>query len=108
MTSAFQEGVYAAGAVNPSYIGIRWNLSASHPEPDICNELAEADLYGLGKGVYKAGEEPVLPHPNCLCFATPVVKETKEFVQSLKNWLANPSSEPDIEAWYNDFYRNIQ
>jgi len=64
-SNAFMEGVYSRGRVNPSYQGVRFMLSDSHPEPDICDDLASADLYNIGPGVYPAGEEPAHPHPNC-------------------------------------------
>lgn len=62
---AFNESVYSRGTINPAYLGVQYMLSDSHPEPDICDDLASADLYGLGPGVYKKGEEPTFPHPNC-------------------------------------------
>ncbi len=105
MTMAFQEGTYAAGRVSPSYRGVRWYLSASHPLQDVCDDLASADLYNLGPGGYPAGEEPITPHPNCLCFAAPLVEDTKDFVARLKRWQHDPGSEPDLEKWYNEIWR---
>lgn len=65
MTAAFGEGTIAAAQVSPSYIGMKWVLSKSHPMADICDDLASYDV-GLGKGVYPPGDEPHLPaHPNC-------------------------------------------
>ena len=65
MTAAFGEGTVAAARVSPSYIGMKWVLSHSHPMVDICDTLAEHDE-GLGRGVYSPGNEPHLPaHPNC-------------------------------------------
>lgn len=72
MSMAFMEGTYASGRVNPAYKGVRWNLSGSHPLPDICDDLASADLYGLGPGGYPAGDEPPYPHPNCVVAGTVV------------------------------------
>ena len=53
----------------PWTLGMRWNLSKSHPERDICNEHAEADFHGLGAGIYPVGQRPK-SHPNCLCYLT--------------------------------------
>lgn len=39
--------------------GVAWTLSGSHPEPDICDPYV---------GVYRIGELPEVPHPNCLCY----------------------------------------
>lgn len=104
MSMAFMEGTYAAGRVNPAYKGVRWLLSSSHPLPDVCDDLASADLYGMGPGGYPAGDEPPLPHPQCLCTASPIAENTKEFVGRLKKWLDDPGSEPSIEKWANEFY----
>jgi hypothetical protein len=105
MSMAFQEGTYAAGRVSPSYKGIRWMLSSSHPIQDVCDDLATADLYGMGPGGYPSGEEPVVPHPNCLCVSVPIVEDTDELVERLERWVANPGSEPDLEQWYNDVWQ---
>ncbi len=104
---AFNEGVYSRGRINPSYLGSQYMLSDSHPEPDICDDLASADLYGLGPGVYKKGEEPTYPHPNCLCYVVPVVMDREEFVDDLIRWQKNPSSVDYLEDWYNNVYRQI-
>jgi len=65
MTAAFGEGTIAAARVSPSYIGMKWVLSHSHPMVDMCDTLAEHDE-GLGRGVYSPGNEPPMPaHPNC-------------------------------------------
>lgn len=72
---------------------------------DICDELAAYDE-GLGKGVYAPGNEPPYPaHPNCLCILVPVHEQPEDFVQRLKRWKGNPGSEPNIETWYQNIYR---
>ncbi len=106
MSNAFREGTYAAGHTNPSYKGVRWLLSGSHPAADICDDYAEADLYGLGPGGYPKGEEPPTPHPNCLCSVAPIVEDTHEFTTRIVEWIADPSSQPDLENWYNEVYRS--
>lgn len=105
MSSAFREGTYAAGRTNPSYRGVRYMLSNSHPVPDLCDDFASADLYGLGPGGYPEGEEPPLLHPNCLCYTVPLVEDTATFVDRLVNWTHDPSSDPELEEWYNQVYR---
>lgn len=62
-----QEQRYAG---EPWTTGMRWNLSKSHPKPDICNVNATADAHGLGPGVSPVGRRPD-SHPNCLCYLTP-------------------------------------
>lgn len=103
MNSAFQEGSYAAGANNPTYEGSVWMLSASHPIEDICNEYAKMDNGG-GPGFFPKGQEPMIPHPNCLCYTVPRVQDTKTTVAQLKRWAKKPSSESALNKWYNEFY----
>lgn len=64
----------------PWTMGMQWNLSGSHPAPDECNEYAEADDHGLGKGVYPVGKRPH-SHPNCLCYLTSVQADEDEFIE---------------------------
>ncbi|HEY6019108.1 MAG TPA: hypothetical protein VIY48_04185 [Candidatus Paceibacterota bacterium] len=47
--------------------GVRWVLSGAHPEADVCDDIANADDYGLGPGVYPAEAIPDSGHPQCLC-----------------------------------------
>lgn len=59
----------------PGFKGFRFTLSPAHPKPDICDELAKADKFGLGEGVYPSMTEflKVWPaHPNTLSFPVAV------------------------------------
>lgn len=104
-TAAFGEGTIAAARVSPSYVGMKWVLSKAHPLPDICDTLADAD-FGLGRGVYPPGNEPLYPaHPNELCHLIPVHQQPEDFVKRLKRWKENPELEPELEKWYNDIYK---
>ncbi|GAA0390445.1 retron-type reverse transcriptase [Paenibacillus motobuensis] len=105
--AAFGEGTIAAASVSPSYKGMKWVLSGSHPVPDICDELANAD-HGLGKGVWPPGQEPPMPaHPNCLCVLISVHEDTDDFMQRLNEWTKNPQSHPDLEDWYTNVYSEV-
>jgi len=105
MSAAFGEGTIAASRVAPSYIGMKWVLSGSHPVPDMCDTLSTYDS-GLGPGVYPPGDEPPYPaHPNCLCALIPIHQEPEEFVAKLKNWLEDPENEPELEQWYQNIYK---
>lgn len=107
MTAAFGEGTVAAARMSPSYIGMKWVLSHSHPVVDICDTLAEHDE-GLGRGVYSPGNEPPLPaHPNCICTLVSVHEEPEKFVERLKKWRDDPSSDPELEKWYNEIYKSL-
>ena len=61
--------------------GMRWNLSKSHPKPDVCNVNATTDHNGLGPGVYTFGNKPD-SHPNCMCYQTPEQVDEDEFVET--------------------------
>ena len=105
MTAAFGEGTIAAARVSPSYIGMKWVLSHSHPMVDMCDTLAEHDE-GLGRGVYPPGDEPPYPaHPNCLCALVSIHEDPEKFVERLKKWQDDPSSDQELEKWYNNIYQ---
>ena len=63
----------------------QWNLSGSHPRPDKCNEYAE---HSAGPkwpaGTYLIDQIPDKPHPNCLCFVTPVQLDLDTYVKNFK------------------------
>lgn len=107
MTAAFGEGTIAAARMSPSYLGMKWVLSHSHPVTDICDTLAvRNDGLGLGPGVYSPGNEPPYPaHPNCLCVLVPIHEDPEEFVARLKDWLENPKNDPELEQWYQNTYK---
>lgn len=71
---------YADGQMNrflddEDIIAFQWKLSARHPRYDICDFYANADLYGLGKGVYPKDKFPRLPaHPHCMCHIKPMTE----------------------------------
>ena len=63
------------GGVSPedALSNIFAKLGSRHPDEDICDMYAGADLYGLGAGVYPKDRVPDCPvHPNCLCHLTPI------------------------------------
>ena len=75
ITRAHGQATIQAAARNPFVVGVRWNLSPSHPKVDICDEHAGRDV-GLGRGVYPVEAVPRYPaHPHCLCNLSPVVAE---------------------------------
>lgn len=71
---------YADGQMNrflddDDIVAFQWKLSSRHPRYDICDFYANADLYGLGKGVYPKGKFPRLPaHPHCMCHIKPMTE----------------------------------
>lgn len=70
----------------PWITGMKWNLSGSHPVPDECNEYAEQEhTDGGGPGVFLPREVPGKPHPQCLCYCTPVTVERDEFIAQFES-----------------------
>lgn len=61
--------------------GVEWNLSGSHPDPDECDQYAsDTHFEGGDPGVFLPKDIPRKPHPNCLCFTTPVTVGEDEFL----------------------------
>ncbi len=77
INNAYREGMVLSSERAPWIKSLKWNLSASHPRPDICDTWASQDLYGLGKGIYPPREVP-RDHPNGLCYITSVVADNDE------------------------------
>lgn len=79
INNAYKTSQEARYKDEPWTSGMRWNLSGSHPTPDICNVLASQDAHGLGDGVYPVGKRPN-SHPNCLCYLTPEQPDEDEWM----------------------------
>lgn len=77
INNAHREGMIWSARVSPWVESLKWNLSASHPKPDICDTWASQDLYDLGDGIYPFDSVP-LDHPNGLCFMTNVLVSQEE------------------------------
>lgn len=67
ITAAHRAAVIERARDVPGVLGVKWNLSISHPEFDVCDGLASDDLHGLGAGVYPVDDVPAIPHPQCMC-----------------------------------------
>lgn len=82
-----------AAEAHPDSVGTRFLLSPLHPEPDICDLHASANLYGLGPGVYPPGRNPWPAHPNTLSytevvFADEVTAADRGGKETRMEWLA--------------------
>lgn len=109
MTSAYGMGTMKSASLNPANKGVRFILSGSHPEYDICDVYCATDDYGLGPGGYPLDEAPDYPfHPNCLCIMTQINEEPSALLDRLKAWEQDPSSQPDLESWYQENYSQNQ
>lgn len=81
INNAFHATQVQEAVKTPWVTGVKWNLSGSHPRPDECNDYADSQHFDGGPvGVFKPTEVPGKPHPNCLCYCTPVTPDRDEFV----------------------------
>lgn len=73
MATAGHNAIIDSTIHDSSIIGYQWRLSASHPEPDICDYYASIDM-GLGRGVWTPEAVPrQKAHPHCMCLIVPRV-----------------------------------
>lgn len=70
INNAFHDRQRTIAQERPWVKGVKWNLSKSHPAPDICDVYAREHSEGMGKGIYLSHEVPDKPHPHCLCWMT--------------------------------------
>lgn len=77
----------------PWVTGYHWNLSATHagrmPRGDVCNDYAHEDHEGIGAGNYSKRSVPSKPHPQCLCFITPMAMDPKQFATNYRRGTFN-------------------
>lgn len=73
INNAFHSMSAAKYADTPWITEVEWNLSKSHPKPDICNKV-HAD------SPYPADRVPARPHPQCMCYITPKPVDEDEFI----------------------------
>lgn len=79
---AYREGHVQAvttesGELKPFVHALGFRLSASHPEPDICDEWASQDIDGLGPGNYLPENVPV-DHPHGMCFTVTILERHQD------------------------------
>lgn len=81
INNAYHAAAVTEGRQSPFIIGQKWNLSGSHKVPDECNQYAESAHQRDGEpGVFRPGDVPGKPHPQCLCYLTPVTPSREEFM----------------------------
>lgn len=64
--------------------GYQWRKSRSHAHVDVCDERANGNHDGLGRGVYKKRNVPGKAHPHCLCYLTTVTVPPGKFEKQLR------------------------
>lgn len=93
---AFNTAFVESTREQPWTKGYRWELSPSHPKPDVCDLFASQAIDGLGPGGYTKETLPSLPaHPNCFCFTTSIIDD-QHFARELA--AINGTPEPP-RAW---------
>lgn len=87
ITAAAGRSLVNVALANPFSPGVKWNLSASHPCCDVCDELAAGGPNG--DGVYPVADLPAYPgHPHCICYLTQEVTQTPaEINRTLRGWI---------------------
>lgn len=71
INNAFHSQTLADVEDRPWIDEVQWNLSKSHPPrqpPCLCDRYAS-------RGRFPANDVPLKPHPNCLCYTTPVLPD---------------------------------
>lgn len=96
INNAFHTSTIRMASNQPWTEGFKWNLSGSHPRPDICNEYADDDHDELGAGIFSTKSVPGKPHPQCLCYLTVVTTPDELFLENLldgkyKKWMTKQS-----------------
>ncbi len=59
---------------------MKWHLSRSHPKVDICDLLAKGGA--KGDGVYPPRDVPRKPHPQDMCYVTPISPDEDEWIEN--------------------------
>lgn len=83
LNNAFHEVNRQNAVQNPYSTGMQWHLSGTHTRKDACDERARGHSPGRVSGVYALGDVPDKPHPQCLCFVTPVMMDEEQFLREL-------------------------
>jgi hypothetical protein len=85
---------------DPWTTGFRWHLSGSHPRPDECNDYADRSHFrGGDPGVFKTGDVPGKPHPQCLCWLETVTMDTEDFINAMASGRFDSFMDSKIETY---------
>jgi hypothetical protein len=102
MYSARRDADIQSGRMNPGATGMfTWNLSPFHNHCDECESRASG-------GEYTAEQIQALNddnHPNCGCYAQPVLQDRDSFVQSLRDYVRGDETPgaAEIDAWASKY-----
>lgn len=95
-SEAFNEGTRMSNAGNPGVRDETWQA-----DPDCCDECDALN----GENCSEVGYPPL--HPNCRCDTIAQVESVSDFTDRWISFMDNPSSQPDLQTWYNDVYRPV-
>jgi len=73
------------------------NLSPAHPEPDECDDVVNGGEKNDGR--YPVGTIEYPLHPNCLCYKTAVLMDSKAFTARLKAWMRDEEAWAEMDAY---------
>lgn len=85
LNNAFHATTIRTTVDQPWVTAYKWNLSGSHPRPDVCDSYAEGNPDNLGAGVFSKESVPGKPHPHCLCFLAVVQESERTFARNALN-----------------------
>jgi SPP1 gp7 family putative phage head morphogenesis protein len=91
INNAFHAMSIQAAIDKPWIDKVEWHLSRSHPRPDECDALA-------GR-MFAPEDTPPKPHPQCLCYITPVVDMSAESDEAFLDRL--------VEGDFDDFLKSF-
>ena len=102
---AFREADRMASLANPGNIGVKW-ITSTRP-CQTCIDISQADDFGLGAGVYPAGEVPTIPHPQCMCTTYEICLSSSKLTSDWIAFMRDKDSQPYLKKWYNEVYRKV-
>ncbi len=79
INNAYHAVIVVHNEDKPWVTRMRWNLSGSHPTVDICDTYARRN-----GGMFPKTKVPAKPHPQCLCYITPVTLDDDEFIKRFR------------------------
>jgi hypothetical protein len=102
INSAAREATVMTNRTNPFYRGVRWRRSNNLYPCHICDDLEQGGP--AGDGFYPEPDEPTpaASHPNCMCVILPDYGDRQDVVDRLIAWGNDPTSQPELEQWYDD------
>lgn len=95
--SAYRDAYVRENAEKPYVHGFRWTLGSAHPHADVCDVLANQDLYGLGPGGYPSDAVPETPHPHDMCTVS-AISDAQHFKRELAQLRGTPEPPRDWES----------